>query len=88
MQWRSAIGTYNNFIKTKETCAFNKMLKQITDLYDYFGPMLFLMFFNMSYSLYVMSILLLRSGNVESNPGPEGSPIKFCHLKLGAYSQE
>ena len=26
-----------------------------------------------------MSFLLFR-GNVELNPGPEGNPIRFCHL--------
>ncbi len=73
VQWRSAIGTFNNFIKCRESLA----LSNILHLVYYLGPLTLLLLRNIKFEYFVLMLLLMQCGDVSPNPGP----LKFCHLK-------
>ncbi len=75
-QWRFAIGSFNNFIKCKEIKLLVKLYNLVNALWCYFGPILLLMCGQTSFSLLYIVMLLLKCGDIESNPGP----TTFCHL--------
>ncbi len=75
-QYRSAIGGFNNFIKSKENMILIKLMKILTELAKYFGRLLIPILLILPYKAFVLALLLLRCGDVESNPGP----LRFCHL--------
>ncbi len=76
MHYRSAIGAFNNFIKSKEAWLLFQFIKILRSLLNYFGVALLPMLSNMHYHVFILSLLLLISGNVKPNPGP----VRFCHL--------
>ncbi len=75
-QYRSAIGNFNNFIKSKLLKCLMRLMSILVALVKFFGVYLLLMMAMFPFNLYAIVILLLRSGDIELNPGP----IKFCHL--------
>ena len=72
VQWRCAIGVFNNFIKSKESLAVNVILHFMY----LFGPLTMLLLHNLQFKYIVLMILFLKCGDVHPNPGP----LKFCHL--------
>ncbi len=69
-QYRSAIGNFHNFVKSKELSYLIKLIRAALLLYRYFDNIFLKLMFNISYQLCVISILLLLAGNVKPNPGP------------------
>ncbi len=55
-QWRSAIGSHNNFIKFKESEALLFVLERLQFILDYYGPVIIPMFLNFPY--YYMLLVL------------------------------
>ncbi len=72
VQWRCAIGNYNNYIKCKELLA----LKNIVSLVYYLGPLTLLLLNNLQFKYFILLVLLKQCNDVHPNPGP----LKFCHL--------
>ncbi len=72
IQWRCAIGNFNNFIKCKELIA----VKCIMSLMYYLGPLTLLILNNLQFRYFILLILLAICNDVHPNPGP----LKFCHL--------
>ncbi len=75
-QYRSAIGNYNNFIKSKENILLCKIIKNILYLIKSLGLLVVPIMANFPVVLFNLTLLLLRCGDIESNPGP----LTFCHL--------
>ncbi len=76
MQWRQTIGGFNNFVKTKELKQLIYICNKVKSLWKYFGIILPTMSLQISPSLCYIMLLLLRCGDIETNPGP----TTFCHL--------
>ena len=76
IQWRQSIGCFNNHIKSKEIKLLLYCVNRIKALWNYFGMFLPLMIMQVSPDLGFISMLLLKCGDIESNPGP----TSFCHL--------
>ncbi len=75
-QWRSAIGSHCNFVKSKESAILNNVMNLIHSVLIYFGPCMIPLIMNLSYNHRVLLLLVLKCGDVKPNPGP----LKFCHL--------
>ncbi len=75
-QYRSAIGNFHNFTESKYMYYLIKLIRMVLLLYKFFDSIFLKMMFNISYKLFVISLLLLLAGNVKPNPGP----VTFCHL--------
>ncbi len=75
-QYRSAIGNYNNFIKSKENILLCRLIKNILYLIKSLGILVVPIMANFPVVLFNLTLLLLRCGDIESNPGP----LTFCHL--------
>ncbi len=75
-QYRSAIGCFCNFIKSKEFVLLNRIMRILISLIKYFGCLIVPIMSVFPYTLFALTILLLQCGDIESNPGP----IRFCHL--------
>ena len=75
-QYRSAIGFFNNFVKCKELMLLNCIIRLLIALLKSFGRLLVPIMASFPYELFVLTLLLSKCGDIESNPGP----IRFCHL--------
>ena len=82
--YRSVIGMHDNYIKTKENKNICLIMGMLRDVFVFFGPVVLkiLEYDNFSYCLVALMILLLKCGDVESNPGPPNdlNCTKFCHI--------
>ncbi len=59
-QWRSAIGSHNNFIKFKESAALLYILDRMQSLLDYYGPMIIPMFLNFPYCYMLFALCIWK----------------------------
>ncbi len=72
-QWRSAIGSHNNFIKSKNSAALFYLLERMNFLLECYGPVIIPMFVNFPYyymllSLCTWKIELLHEAKVKRTP--------------------
>ncbi len=74
-QYRGAIGNFLAFIHSKELCYLIKLIRLALYLYKNLMYIFPALMFNISYQLFVISVLLILAG-IHPNPGP----ISFCHL--------
>ncbi len=60
LQWRSAIGSHNNFIRFKETHALLYVIDRLQSLIDYYGPVIIPLFLNFPYYYMLLALCLWR----------------------------
>ena len=65
-----------------------KLLKVIRDLDIYFGPILIMILLNMEYCYIALLVILLKCGDIESNPGPPKQVTKICHINARSLLSE
>ncbi len=85
-QWRSAIGSHNNFIKFKESAALLYILDRMQFLLDYYGPMIIPMYLNFPYCYLFLALCIWKVKLLHVEKSKQTTKVKPTQSKISCDS--